>query len=1172
MVAYFPLVKGYSQLISGGLFILLMLVRIFFLILHYTMHTHLVHHGSFAGPVIVSLFQIGKMGCILAWASNTFLSIAANYVEEGVKAAINQFRYMCCLKKFQQQLDQEEHALDVVQQEVHRLVEEDRRSTKVPDEPVEDWIKRTNQAIEDAHLLQNAIKQDNKCFNSWCPNWAWRWSRSKEAEDLTGTLKNLKEERSTFLKLTHDVDLPNIEFIQSKGLILSKASEAALCEILKALENDGVHMIGLHGMPGVGKTTLAIQVKEEAERRKLFDEFVKVTVTEKPNMSAIQDRIAQQLHLDYGNKENSIKERASKLMLRLQDEKKKLIVLDDVWGELNLNEIGIPSAENLGNCKILLTTRRVPVCDAMNCRPKILLDILTEDEAWVLFKTAANLEDDSTALSNVAKRVAKECGRLPVAIVSLAKALRGKSLHGWERALTKLQEGEHLEIRDLSREENAYKSLKFSFDELPREETKRCLLLCSLYPEDHEICIEDLSRYAFGLRLYQRARSLKDNLSEVVDALDELRDCHLLLEAGKEGHVKMHDLVRDVVLLIGKSYSVAGESKTEKEFIVGGGVGFEEWPTDESFRECAAISLLDNEIDRLPDQLDSPKLEILLLARRAYSTEGYSSSRDKFTNISDKSFHGMEILRVLSLTRVILSIRSLECLTSLRTLELRYCKVSDLDSLQNLKTLEILSLFGSYVVDIPEEIGELKNLKLLELTDCYPGKIPSNLIQNLFKLEELYLGSYEEWEETDNASLMELNSLRHLTTLSLTPRAITGVPENFALPKNLTEYHIHNCDCEYPSFPSRLRYPASRTLCLIPTEQTVRACKELFKNVYDLRMDYNPGRFKNMTPDMSEMGFQDLSRLEIHGYELECLVSTTKQKNIAAKTFSNLVELNIDAVASLNELCDGSPPEGFLEKLQKLTVKECEKIITIFPTKLLQGMLKLESVIIEECESLQDVFQLDGMDDAEECLSHLTTLELICMDALLCIWKGPTHHVNLRSLTRITLWDCGSLKSVISPSLAQTLVHLEKLDIESCGQLEHIISEKDEDGKETFSKTRPQQTCLQNLKEVHVKDCEKLECVFPLSIARGLLQLEVLKVSDCAQLMQVFSDEDGNIFPYPTELELEDSSKVGYLFSSTSAVVLPYLSHVKIHKCPKLLLHSVVQISPKVCSLLCSKF
>ncbi|KAJ9182673.1 hypothetical protein P3X46_006639 [Hevea brasiliensis] len=316
----------------------------------------------------------------------------------------------------------------------------------------------------------------------------------------------------------------------------------------------------------------------------------------------------------------------------------------------------------------------------MNCRPKNLLDILTEDEAWALFQTAANLEDDSTALSNVAKRVAKECGCLPIAIVSVAKALRGKSLHGWERALTKLQEGEYIEIQDMSGEEKAFKSLKFSFDELPREETKRCLLLCSLYPKDHEICVEDVSRYAFGLGLYQHAQSLKDNLSEVLYAIDELKDCHLLLEAGSKGHVKMHDLVRDVVLLIGKSYLAARESRTKKEFIVGGGVGFEEWPMDERFKDCAAISLLDNEIGRLPDQLDSPRLEILLLARRTYGTVGYSSSGEEFTNILDKSFQGMEKLRVLSLTHGILSIQSLVCLMSLRTLELRYCKLTDLAS------------------------------------------------------------------------------------------------------------------------------------------------------------------------------------------------------------------------------------------------------------------------------------------------------------------------------------------------------------------------------------------------------------------------------------------------------------------------------------------------------------
>ncbi|EEF39395.1 probable disease resistance protein At4g27220 [Ricinus communis] len=1101
------------------------------------------------------------MACLLAWAQGTFLSIAANYVQKGVEAAINQFRYMCCLKKFQEELNQEEHALNVVQKEVHRIVEKEGKSTKVPDEPVEDWINRTEKTLEDVHLLQNAIQEDKKCLSNCCPNWFWRYDSSKEAEGLTETLRNLKQERSQFQKLTHEAELPNIEFVRSKGLVLSKASEAALADIMTALESDGVNMIGLHGMPGVGKTTLTIQVKDEAESRRLFDEFVKVTVTEKPNLTAIQDRIAEQLQLKFDEK-SSIKERASKLMLRLRDERKKLLVLDDVWGELNLNEIGIPPADDLKHFKILITTRRIPVCESMNCQLKILLDTLTEAEAWALFKMAARLEDDS-ALTDVAKMVAKECGRLPVALVSVGKALRGKPPHGWERALRKIQEGEHQEIRDLSREENAYKSLKFSFDELEREETKRCLLLCSLFPEDYEISAEDLARYVHGLGLYQRTGSFKDTMSDVLDALDELKDSHLLLEAESKGKAKMHDLVRDIVLLIGKSYSVVTSSKTEKEFMVTGGIGFQEWPTDESFRDFAALSLLDNEMGQLPDQLDYPRLEMLLLSRRTSISEGYVQ-RD-FTNVMDKSFEGMEKLQVLSITRGILSMQSLEILQNLRTLELRYCKFSSernatatakLASLSNLKRLEILSFYGSDISELPDEMGELKNLKLLNLANCYGlDRIPPNMIRKLSKLEELHIGTFIDWEYEGNASPMDIhrNSLPHLAILSVN---IHKIPKGFAL-SNLVGYHIHICDCEYPTFLSNLRHPASRTICLLPNEGSVNAVQELFKNVYDLRLECNNTCFQNLMPDMSQTGFQEVSRLDVYGCTMECLISTSKKKELANNAFSNLVELEI-GMTTLSEICQGSPPEGFLQKLQILKISSCDQMVTIFPAKLLRGMQKLERVEIDDCEVLAQVFELDGLDETnKECLSYLKRLELYNLDALVCIWKGPTDNVNLTSLTHLTICYCGSLASLFSVSLAQSLVHLEKLEVKDCDQLEYVIAEKK--GTETFSKAHPQQRhCLQNLKSVIIEGCNKMKYVFP--VAQGLPNLTELHIKASDKLLAMFGTEnqvdisnvEEIVFPKLLNLFLEELPSLLTFCPTGYHYIFPSLQELRVKSCPEM--------------------
>ncbi|WRX28898.1 NB-ARC - like 10 [Theobroma cacao] len=59
----------------------------------------------------------------------------------------------------------------------------------------------------------------------------------------------------------------------------------------------------------------------------------------------------------------------------------------------------------------------------MNSQKEVHLNILSENEAWALFKDKAGVEDDSPTLI-VAKEVARECNGLPLAIVTVAKALK----------------------------------------------------------------------------------------------------------------------------------------------------------------------------------------------------------------------------------------------------------------------------------------------------------------------------------------------------------------------------------------------------------------------------------------------------------------------------------------------------------------------------------------------------------------------------------------------------------------------------------------------------------------------------------------------------------------------------------------------------------------------------
>ena len=88
---------------------------------------------------------------------------------------------------------------------------------------------------------------------------------------------------------------------------------------------------------------------------------------------------------------------------------------------------------------IIFTTRSTEVCDAMESQVRIAVNVLSEQDSWSLFREKAGGIVDTHALNDLAWKVAKECGGLPLAIVTLGRALRNNDELVWENALLELQ-------------------------------------------------------------------------------------------------------------------------------------------------------------------------------------------------------------------------------------------------------------------------------------------------------------------------------------------------------------------------------------------------------------------------------------------------------------------------------------------------------------------------------------------------------------------------------------------------------------------------------------------------------------------------------------------------------------------------------------------------------------
>ncbi|RQO85987.1 hypothetical protein POPTR_001G405025v4 [Populus trichocarpa] len=233
--------------------------------------------------------------------------------------------------------------------------------------------------------------------------------------------------------------------------LVGQASDRNKEMIWSWLMKDDVLSVGVYGMGGVGKTSLATQIHNQLlQRPSSFNYVFWVTASQNFTISKLQYLIAKAINLDLSNEEDENR-RAAKLSKALVAKGKSVLILDDLWNHFLLEKVGIPVEVNA--CKLILTTRSLEVCRRMGCREIIKVELLTEEEAWTLF--AEKLGHDaalSPEVVQIAKSIAAECACLPLGIIAMAGSMRGvDDLHEWRNALTELKQSE-VRVEDMEPE------------------------------------------------------------------------------------------------------------------------------------------------------------------------------------------------------------------------------------------------------------------------------------------------------------------------------------------------------------------------------------------------------------------------------------------------------------------------------------------------------------------------------------------------------------------------------------------------------------------------------------------------------------------------------------------------------------------------------------------------
>ncbi|KAL2932645.1 hypothetical protein RDABS01_015764 [Bienertia sinuspersici] len=858
--------------------------------------------------------------------------------------------------------------LEVTRDSAECTTNEARRRGEAATQVMEQWLEKAEMIIIDARkLLSKLEERERRKSKICCTSLKKRYVSSKKAVKLLQIVNEVKGSVQQ-IPVSQPEPPPSIEMMPTGDFEAFESTRAAIRKILEAIKHDDNQVIGVYGMGGVGKTSLIKEVARYTKIKGLFDEVVIATVSRNPDIRKIQREIAEGLGLQLIEESEHV--RSLRLARRLKQDSRIFVILDDVWERIDLSHVGISSGKDKSCCKIAITTRSLDVCSEMNCDRSIMINTFSEQESWDLFKKVAGNVVDSPDLNNLASEIVKECGGLPIALVTLGRVLRNKEPRFWDDAAYELRQSRPLNIKGMH--ENVFSCLKLSFDEFQNEEAQMCFLYCALFPEDYDVQVEDLLRYGIGERLFSDVMTLDQARNRVHSIISNLKASCLLLNDTDNDQVcvKLHDVFRDLAISIATT--------NDYSFMVKASSGLKEWPSTFKLEYVMRMSLINNEISVFSGQGEYPELILLLL-----------QNNKSLKSISDEFFAGMKALQVLDLSNIpslVTLPTSLSSLTNLRTLCMDNNNLKDGSALGDLRSIEILSLRKSSFGTFPEEIKRLTNLRLLDLSDSQVGEIPGEVFSSLLLLEELYMGgSYNGWEikETKSmgkATLAEVLSLERLNILHIDIGNYACLTEEITSQQpGVKKFQIHigervisplNTNTTNMCFniPPHYRLPKPlmnwvKSFLQTTLQLSILSWKHL-SSLEDLQPDYlqllkylqiQQCHFQICFSSTLFKSFKSLQELQI----LSCFELTTvflfNDKVPQDNVLPTLTNIHVHDSPSLTALWKGAAPYTGFQSLKHVKVELCRKIKILFPLAIAKLLNQLQYLEIANCDAMEAV-------------------------------------------------------------------------------------------------------------------------------------------------------------------------------------------------------------------------
>ncbi|KAL6646973.1 hypothetical protein ACP70R_014410 [Stipagrostis hirtigluma subsp. patula] len=485
------------------------------------------------------------------------------------------------------------------------------------------------------------------------------------------------------------------------------------------------------GFGGLGKTTLAMEVCRRLEAEFPCQAMVSVSQAFEPgrDLKALLKRVLEQVAKVKTENQRGVTEQdtvlegidclddeklADKLNQCLEN-KRYLIVIDDVWTIRAWGAIQPKLSDNNCGSRIIVTTRIETVakaCSSVTIRGQYIhqMQRLNPKDSKELFlsRTFGN-KDCPEKLEAVMCNIIKRCGGMPLAIISIASVLAGYTSPGsedkWERIFKSI--GSQMESNPTL--EGMRQIITLSYNHLPHE-LKACMMYLSLFPEDYEIdkyrllcrwIAEGLVQEKRGLTLMEVAESYLDEL--VSRSMIELRAS--LTYYWKTESCRVHDMLLEVMVC----------KALESNFVSLQGAGY----VALSYDRIRRLSIHGGE-DMRPQSVEQCRKKTAdhgIEGMKVEHVRSLSMFQHKGQNLLNQ-LHKFTLLRVLDL----------EGCEELTDHQMRYiCR---------LYLLKFLSLKGTNISVVPPEVGKLEHLQTLDIRGAPVCGLPE-AVTKLHKLERL---------------------------------------------------------------------------------------------------------------------------------------------------------------------------------------------------------------------------------------------------------------------------------------------------------------------------------------------------------------------------------------------------------------------------------------------------